>query len=100
MADKPEDDDTYDWAGNVEVTEDMVVLCAPPTARTPFTDNRTGTCFQCAAEVVYRPHAERGKKLCMTCGAKHVEAMKRLIGKGRLGLPEELVDHLKKGWKP
>ena len=47
--------------------DDVVVVCARITAPLYIADNKIGKCGECGWKVQYRPHAPKGRKLCMKC---------------------------------
>jgi hypothetical protein len=50
-------------------TEEITVVCARLTTPLYMPDNRIGRCCECGWKVQFRPHAPRGRRLCMECAA-------------------------------
>jgi hypothetical protein len=53
--------------------EEVVVVCARITTPLYIPDNRIGKCSECGWKVQFRPHAPKGRKMCMLCAADLVE---------------------------
>ena len=47
--------------------EPVTLLCARITTPLYIADNRIGRCAECGWKVQYRPHAPKGRKICMEC---------------------------------
>ena len=47
--------------------EKTIVVCGLLTSPPHLPDNRVGKCYKCGRKVQFRPHAPRGKKICMAC---------------------------------
>ena len=53
--------------------QEALVICARLTTPLYIADNRIGTCCECRCKVQFRPHAPRGRKMCMDCAADLIE---------------------------
>jgi hypothetical protein len=53
--------------------DEVIVLCARITTPLYIPDNRIGRCSECGWKVQFRPHAPRGRRMCMVCAATLVE---------------------------
>jgi hypothetical protein len=53
--------------------KETVVVCARITTPLYIPDNRIGRCSECGWKVQFRPHAPKGRKICMLCAADLVE---------------------------
>ena len=53
--------------------DEAVVICARITTPLYIPDNRVGKCSECGSKVQFRPHAPRGRKICMECAIDLIE---------------------------
>lgn len=54
--------------------ETHLVICALANTETQFTDNEYGECSECAAPIMWRPHAPKNApKVCIACGKKAID---------------------------
>ena len=53
--------------------DEVVVICARITTPLYIPDNRVGRCSECGWKVQFRPHAPKGRKICMLCASDLVE---------------------------
>jgi len=57
----------------VKNQKEVVVVCARITTPLYIEDNETGTCSECGCMVQFRPHAPKGRKICMGCASDLIE---------------------------
>jgi hypothetical protein len=53
--------------------DEVIVLCARITTPLYIPDNRIGRCSECGWKVQFRPHAPRGRRVCMKCAVMLIE---------------------------
>ena len=53
--------------------DETIVICARITTPLYIEDNVIGECSECGWKVQFRPHAPKGRKMCMLCAADQVE---------------------------
>jgi len=74
--------------------EEVVVVCARITTPLYIPDNEIGKCSECGWKVQFRPHAPKGRKMCMQCAVGLVEAGAKVELTPRM--LEDLQDYYRK----
>lgn len=53
--------------------DEVVVVCARITTPLYIPDNKIGKCSECGWKVQFRPHAPKGRRMCVVCAAALIE---------------------------
>jgi hypothetical protein len=64
----------------VAVSDDETILiCAPVDGELQLPDNLVGKCAECGRRLQYRPHAPKGRMMCLQCALPLIEAANRVV---------------------
>lgn len=70
--------------------EEAITICARITTPLYLPDNRLGRCSECGWRIQFRPHAPRGRKVCMECAGPLIEDPDN-----RVVVPQQMLDDAK-----
>lgn len=74
--------------------DEVVVVCVRITTPLMIPDNRIGKCSACGWRVQFRPHAPRGRRLCMECADDVIGSGAKVVTTPRM--LEDYRDYLRK----
>lgn len=64
--------------------DETIVMCSRITTPLLLEDNETGACSECGWRVQFRPHAAKGKKVCMQCAVGLIKPGDRVFTTRRM----------------
>jgi hypothetical protein len=56
-----------------------ILICAPIDGELELPDNLVGKCAECGRRLQYRPHAPKGRTVCLQCALPLIDAADQVI---------------------